>query len=59
MNAYELYNAGYRKANDLAEEIFAEIEKLLVCRMTPEVPFIDDRLITDISELKKKYTEGK
>ena len=25
---YGLYNAGYRKASDVAEEIFAEIEKL-------------------------------
>jgi hypothetical protein len=58
-DARYLYAKGYRKANDLAEEIFAEIEKLLVCRMTPEVPFIDDRLITDISELKKKYTQEK
>ena len=53
-----LYNAGYRKSTDLSEEIFAEIEKLIVRRMKPDVALIDDRLITDIAELKKKYTEG-
>jgi hypothetical protein len=54
-SAEVLYNAGYRKASDLAEEIFAEIDTLIVRRMIPDVALIDDRLITDIAELKKKY----
>ena len=55
--AERIYNAGYRKASELAKEIFEEIEKLIVRRMIPDVTLIDDRLITDIAELKKKYTE--
>lgn len=44
------------KAN-VAREIFEEIEKFIVRRMIADCPLIDDRLITDIAELKKKYTE--
>lgn len=45
-----LYNAGYRKASDLAEEIFAEIEKVVGYALCVD--------LTDWSaytELKKKY----
>jgi hypothetical protein len=49
---------GYRKASEVAEEIFAEIEKLIARRMIPDVALIDDRLIIDITKLKKKYTES-
>ena len=38
---------GYRKQNEVAEEIFAEIEK-----------FISPYRYPIIAELKKKYTEG-
>ena len=56
--ANHLYNAGYRKASEVAEEIFAEIEF--------EIAQLDfDREETRaiaiegiIAELKKKYTEG-
>jgi hypothetical protein len=44
-------------ASEVAEEIFAKIEKLIARRMIPDVALIDDRLITDIAELKIKYTE--
>ena len=52
--ATRLYNAGYRKASDVAREIFEEIER---CFM------YDGKYIGHISqrtfvELKKKYTEG-
>ena len=47
----------YRKSTDLADEIFGEIEVLIVKRMIPDVARIDDRIITDIAKLKKKYTE--
>ena len=43
------------KASDLAEEIFAEIDTLIVRRMIADSPFIDDRLIRDITKLRKKY----
>lgn len=43
--------------SEVAREIFGEIEKLIVPRMIADSPLIDDRLITDIAELKKKYTE--
>lgn len=49
---------GWCKSTDLVEEIFAEIDTLIVRRMIPEIALIDDRLITDIAELKKKYKEG-
>lgn len=43
------------KASDVAEEIFAEIDTLIVRRMIADSPFIDDRLIRDITKLRKKY----
>lgn len=53
-----LVDNGYRKASEVAKEIFEEIDVLIVRRMIPEIAWIDDKLITDISKLKKKYTEG-
>ena len=55
--AKELYNAGYRKASDVAEEIFAEIERSIFRLETPYQTLycIDDGFI---AELKKKYTES-
>jgi hypothetical protein len=57
--AENLYNAGYRKASEVAREIFEEIEKITMHNVTSshgiwlmsmgEVAF---------AELKKKYTEG-
>lgn len=49
-NAQYLYDKGYRKASDVAEEIFAEIEQI----------FFDNEVVINITrynELKKKYTE--
>lgn len=49
-----LYNADYRKASEVASEIFEEIEKVVNSALCVD--------ITDWSafnELKKKYTEGK
>ena len=50
--ARELYGKGYRKSAEVAEEIFAEIEKWLAKDG-------DIRMITaeKFAELKKKYTE--
>ena len=44
---------GYRKASDVAEEIFAEIEKCRVVGVYGVHAYLKD----DIAELKKKYTE--
>lgn len=51
------YNAGYRKSTDVAEEIFAEIERALnlsKCYGDSGIYFEKD-IETDIAELKKKY----
>ena len=47
-NALGLYNAGYRKASDVAEEIFAEIER-------GECKLSDFVSKSYLAELKKKY----
>lgn len=45
-----LYNAGYRKADELAREIFEEIEDVI-----NNIGYFDE---IDFEALKKKYTEG-
>lgn len=54
--AKALYNAGYRKSTDFAEEIFAEIDKVVYQLMNNLNYSIGDT-VYDIAELKKKYTE--
>lgn len=54
-DATDLYNAGYRKATDVAEEIFAEIEPILLDYQNNFIRGL--QLITFIKELKKKYKE--
>jgi hypothetical protein len=44
-----LYDKGYRKSTDVAEEIFAEIEDVL-----NNIGYFDE---LDFEALKKKYTE--
>ena len=66
--AKELYNAGYRKSSEVAREIFEEIEKILRKPLTLAeqdnsdygelMELILGDIITSITELKKKYTEG-
>lgn len=66
-----LLDEGYRKASDVAEEIFAEIEKIIDMHYNNHIfgnndlddlehdaiiNFSDD-ITCDIDELKKKYTE--
>ena len=60
----ELYNAGYRKASSVAEEIFAEIEEILIDNsyQNPEefYEFYDKRGVKKaLAELKKKYESEK
>lgn len=50
-----IYDTAYQ---DAAREIFEEIGKLIIYRMIADTPLIDDRLITDVAQLKKKYTES-
>jgi hypothetical protein len=56
--ATALYNAGYRKASDLAEEIFAEIwsNADLLYDGYRDIVVITEK---DFAELKKKYTQEK
>ena len=59
-NAKELYAKGYRKASEVAEEIFAEIERVAMSKIDADlsVAILDDSYyIQAIDELKKKYTE--
>ena len=57
----DLYNAGYRKASDVAREIFEEIEKAIdSCVITEHFKgsyFELNKFMLGIAELKKKYTE--
>lgn len=58
--ARELYNAGYRKASEVAEEIFAEIEKQTGFFRKYMYANESVRVILDVLDtLKKKYTEDK
>ena len=53
--AKELYNAGYRKASDVAREIFEEIEEnILGSHYLKSYEWNAEAY----EELKKKYTEG-
>ena len=59
--AHSLYDAGYRKSTDVAEEIFAEIEKALDNSVETEhfkgSWFNMNKFMQSLAELKKKYTE--
>jgi hypothetical protein len=54
-DAEALYNAGYRKASEVAEEIFAELRKSAYSERGFSV--ISSDIEDFIAELKKKYTE--
>ena len=58
-----LISKSYRKASDVAREIFAEIDMLIDLHKenTPtHIPFcyIDSKFVYRLDKLKKKYTEG-
>ena len=51
-----LYNAGYRKASEVAREIFEEIEKVTeIGRIMNACAIVS---LDELAELKKKYTES-
>lgn len=52
--AKELYEKGYRKASEVAEEIFAEIEEQL--EQVANKGYTG--YLSALAELKKKYTEA-
>ena len=52
-----LLDKGYRKASDVAREIFEEIEKYLVTGCTFYGQAIHSIGVGTFAELKKKYTE--
>lgn len=52
--ATRAYTAGYRKASEVAREIFEEIEYLIWQNDTHPASELTEAL----AELKKKYTEG-
>ena len=54
MIATDLYDKGYRKSSDVAEEIFGEIEE----HITTIFPILGNDIVAHLAELKKKYTEG-
>ncbi len=63
--AKTLYNAGYRRTADVAEEIFAEIEKILKKNEFRNYEpynvesYYSGDLKNDLAELKKKYESEK
>lgn len=56
--AKELYEKGYRKASEVAEEIFAEIDNLMLDGAIGGKYPIKVINPDKYAELKKKYTEG-
>lgn len=54
--AETLYNAGYRKQNEVTMEIFEDIYKLTY-RLSNDEHYTIGDMIWDIDELKKKYTD--
>lgn len=54
-----IYNAGYRKSTDVAEEIFAEIEGIAMHGTTPFGLCLMSMGEAAFARLKKKYTQEK
>ena len=65
--AEAIYNAGYRKASEVARKIFEEIEKMFVNNHIESFKNYRDEMVyrfntnltVAFAELKKKYTEEK
>ena len=53
-DAEALYNAGYRLATEVAEEIFAEINRTFKALLVGDISDV----VKILAELKKKYTES-
>lgn len=57
-NAKRAIDKGYRKSTDVAEEIFAEIEKIAMHGTTPYGLCLMSMGEVAFAKLKKKYTES-
>lgn len=59
-SAYCVQQAGYRKASEVAREIFEEIERVAMSKIDAlSIAILDDSYyIQAIDELKEKYIEG-
>ena len=55
--AENLYNAGYRKASEVAEEIFEEIDRMIY-KVLNDRHYIMGDMCYEVAELKNKYTES-
>lgn len=56
--AKNLYNKGYRKASDVAKEIFEEIDNILdYLKIFNSCDDILNAIVYRIAKIKKKYTE--
>ena len=55
--AEHLYNADYRKASEVAREIFEEIDRMIY-RLLNDRHYIVGDMCYEVEELKKKYTES-
>ena len=55
--AKRFYNAGYRKASEVAREIFEEIDRMIY-KVLNDRHYIMGDMCWEVAELKKKYTEG-
>lgn len=53
-----LYNAGYRKADEVAREVCAEIDEFISLYYREDTYNVTD-LIEDIYRIEKKYTQEK
>lgn len=54
--AESIYNAGYRKADDVAKEIFEEIDNIIY--NLKDSPFYSSSdAVYELTELKKKYMD--
>ena len=52
-----LYGEGYRKASEVAREIFEEVQKYTIMKVVRDGKIVFD-CTKQFAELKKKYTEG-
>lgn len=55
--AEKLIGKGYRKASEVAREIFEEIDRMIY-RLLNDRHYIVGDMCYEVEELKKKYTEG-
>ena len=55
--ALKIYKTGYRKASEVAREIFEEIDRMIY-KVLNDRHYIMGDMCYEVAELKKKYTEN-